>query len=132
MGEQQNRSLVEQGYQCFKTGDMEGLLSLFSADIEWELPAIDGIPFSGHRKGRDQVASFFTMVVEAQESLEFDPREYVCEGEQVVAIGHYRWKVRSTGKVFESNFVHLFTIRENLVVRFREFLDSAALAAAHS
>lgn len=34
MGEQQNRSLVEQGYQCFKTGDMEGLLSLFSADIE--------------------------------------------------------------------------------------------------
>ncbi len=72
------------------------------------------------------------MVVEAQESLEFDPREYVCEGEQVVAIGHYRWKVRSTGKVFESNFVHIFTIRENLVVRFREFLDSAALAAAHS
>ena len=131
MGEQQNRSLVQQGYQCFKTGDLEGLLSLFSAEIEWELPAIDGLSFSGHRKGRDQVADFFRSVAEAQESLEFDPREYVCEGEQVVAIGHYRWKVRSTGKIFESNFVHIFTIRENLVVGFREFLDSAALAAAH-
>ncbi len=71
------------------------------------------------------------MVGEAQESLEFDPREYVCEGDQVVAIGSYRFRVRSTGKTFETNFVHVFTIRENLVVGFREFMDSAAVVAAY-
>ncbi len=131
MAEKENRVLVQQGYQCFKTGDMEGLLSLFSAQIDWELPEVEGLPFSGHRKGRDEVADFFRLVREAQESLEFDPKEYVCEGNQVVAIGYYRWRVRSTGKTFESNFVHVFTIKENLVVGFREFLDSAALAAAH-
>ncbi len=51
MGEQENRNLVQQGYQYFKTGDMEGLLSLFAPQIEWELPEMDGVPFSWSSQG---------------------------------------------------------------------------------
>ena len=66
----------------------------------------------------------------AQEPRQFEPKEFVAQGDKVVALGHYAWHVRSTGREWESDFAHVFTVEDGKVRRFQEYTDSAALAEA--
>ena len=66
--EQENKQTVKQAYESFKSGDIHSLLSLLSDDVEWELPSIDNVPFSGKRRGREQVGEFFKALA--------DPKRY--------------------------------------------------------
>ncbi|MFD2270151.1 nuclear transport factor 2 family protein [Undibacterium arcticum] len=59
MNAQENKQLVMQGYQMFQSGDIKGLLTLLSDDIEWMGPDSETIPFAGDYHGRDQVAQYF-------------------------------------------------------------------------
>lgn len=49
----------------------------------------------------------------------------------MVVLGHYVWTVKSTGAQFESDWTHIFTVREGKVVNFREFFDSHIAEAAY-
>jgi len=131
MSEQENTALVQQAYANFKNADIDGLLSLFSDDITWELPEMAGVPFGGKREGLGAVMEFFAQIGMSQEPLRFEPTTFVAEGNTVVALGSYDWRVRATGRDFSSNFAHVFTISEGKVVAFQEFMDTAACIAAY-
>jgi ketosteroid isomerase-like protein len=76
------------------------------------------------------VAEFFQQVAASEEFQQFEPREFVAQGEKVVAIGHYRAITKPTGKSFESDFAMVFTMRDGKVAKFQEFTDSAGINAA--
>ena len=128
---QDNLQLVQQAYGYFKTGNLPALLGQMDPNIEWQLPKIPNARISGTRHGRGQVQEFFGTLATDQETISFEPREFVAQGDTVVAIGHCEWRVKETGKAFESDFVHVFTVRNGAVVRFRELLDSQAAALAY-
>jgi ketosteroid isomerase-like protein len=128
---EQNKSLVNQAYSNFKTGDIEALLNLFAEDITWTLPEMAGVPFAGARTGRASVAEFFASVGGTQESLRFEPRELIGEGDRVIALGSYSWRVKATDREFTSDFAHAWTIRDGKATDFREYMDTAACIAAH-
>ena len=132
MSEQENVKIVQQAYQNFKSGDIQSLLGLISDDVSWQLPEIENVPFSGKRQGREAVGQFFSQVNEGQEVLSFEPREFVAQGDKVVALGSYRWRTRSTGREFASEWAHVFTIRDGKVAGFHEYMDSAAAARAYA
>ena len=48
----------------------------------------------------------------------------------MVVLGDYAWTVKATGKSFRANFAHVATLRDGKIVRFREYTDTAAGAAA--
>lgn len=102
-----------------------------SDDATWQLPEIRGVALAGERTGRDGVKDFFETVARDQEVLEFDPREFVAQGDKVVSLGHYKWRVKETGREFASDFVHVFTIRSGKIVAFREHFDTAVVVAAY-
>ena len=131
MSEQENTAIVQQGYNNFKTGNIGALLDQLSDDITWQLPEMKGVPLGGIRTGRDGVADFFATVARDQEVIEFEPQEFIAQNEKVVSLGHYKWRVKETGREFESDFVHIFTIRDGKMVGFREHFDSAVVAAAY-
>ena len=131
MSEQENTKLVQQVYDNFKSGDIEALFKLLSDDIEWQLPEIENVPFAGRWRGHEQMGQFFDSLVDSQEVQHFDPREFITKGDKVVALGHYSWRVKSTGREFGGDFAHVFTVRGGKVVRFHEYMDTAAAAAAH-
>lgn len=131
MIEKDNTELVKQAYERFRSGDIRGLLDLCADDIEWELDRHEGVPFSGRRRGKDQVAQFFSTLDESQHPLSFEPREYIAQGDKVVALGHAAWSVKCTDRVFESDWAEIFTIRDGKIARFREFADTAAGVAAY-
>jgi hypothetical protein len=124
----QNTAIVQQAYTNFKTGDIPGLLDLLSDEVTWELPEIEGVAITGKRDG---VKEFFATLARDQEVVEFEPREFVAQGDRVVSLGDYKWRVKDTDREFASDFAHVFTIRDGKVTGFREYFDSAAVAAAY-
>jgi uncharacterized protein len=107
------------------------LLNLFADDIDWELDQTDNVPFSGARHAKDQVAQFFRQLGENQNPLQFAPREFIAQGDKVIALGHYAWSVKTTDRVYESDWAEVFTIRDGKIAGFREFANTAAGAAAY-
>jgi uncharacterized protein len=131
MNKQENVKLVKQIYENFKQGDIKALLHLLSENIEWQLPEIENVPFAGKRRGHEQMGQFFASLAGTQEVQHFDPREFIAQGDKVVALGHYAWRVKSTGREFGGDFAHVFTVNDGKVIRFHEYMDTAAAAAAH-
>src|ERR671928_1191573 len=112
MSEQENIALVKRAYDNFKAGNIADILDSVTDDVDWQLPQMQGIGFSGARKGREAVAEFFAGVGGTQETLNFEPREFVAQGDKVVALGNYRWRVRSNGREYGSEWAHVFTFRD--------------------
>ncbi len=131
MAEQENIAVAQQGYNNFQTGNIVALVDQVTDDIVWQLPEVEGVALSGTRTGRDGVTEFFATVARDQDVIEFEPREFVAQNDKVVALGHYRWRVRKTGRDFASDFVHVFTIRDGKIAAFREHFDTAVAAAAY-
>ena len=132
MSEQENLKLVQQFYAAFKTGSINGVLSTLADDVGWFTPGPkDIIPFVGQRQGHEQVAQAIAKFAEMQDAEQFEVQEFVAQGDKVVALGHYRWRIKSTGRSYESDFVHVFTISDGKVSHFQEYLDTQAWAAAY-
>ena len=129
--EQENTKLVQQIYEHFKRGDIKALLNLLSVNIEWQLPEIENVPFAGKRRGHEEMGQFFESLVDTQEVQHFDPREFIARGDKVLALGHYAFRVKSNGREFGGDFAHVFTVLDGKVVKFHEYMDTAAAAAAH-
>lgn len=132
MSEAQNTRVVQDAYAAFGRGDIPTLLGYLTDDIHWRpvIGTAKHVPFSGERKGKAGVGEFFKQVAESEDFQQFEPREFVAQGDTVVAIGHYRAVTKATGKTFESDFVMVFTLRGGKVATFREFTDSAGINAA--
>jgi len=128
---EQNKQLVIQAYDSFKSADIEALLGLLSDEVEWQLPDTENVPFAGKRSGREAVGQFFQSLAESQDALQFEPQELIAEGDKVVSLGQYRWRVKATGREYGGDWVHVFTIRDGKIAGFQEYMDTAAAAAAY-
>jgi uncharacterized protein len=132
MSEQQNTAVVKQAYAAFGRGDIPALLALVDENVDWH-PVIgtdSHVPTSGRRRGRSEVARFFETVGKSISFAVFDPREFVAQGDKVVALGHYTATAIPTGGTFDSDWVMTFTLKNGKIVKFSEFSDSAQLNRA--
>ncbi|HEY0845859.1 MAG TPA: nuclear transport factor 2 family protein [Noviherbaspirillum sp.] len=131
MDSQQNKQLVMQGYQRFQNKDIPGLLDLFADDIEWIGARTEELPFAGEYHGKNEVGQYFSQLDQAQEALQFEPKDCIAEGDRVVVTGQSRWTVRSTGQTYDNPWVHVFTLRDGKVARFEQYNDTAAALKAY-
>jgi ketosteroid isomerase-like protein len=131
MNEQENTRIVRRSYELFKSGDIQALLDLFSEDIDFQLPEIENVPFSGRHKGREATARFFKLVSGSQDVLEFNPQEFISQGDKVVVLGNSSWRVKASGREYGSEWAHVVTVRDGKIVASKEYLDTAASSAAY-
>ena len=132
MSEQDSVAVVRRAYENFKGGDIGGILDSLTDDVDWRLPEMAHVPFAGGRSGRERVGGFFAELADSQESLSFEPREFVAQGDKVVALGSYRWRVKKNGREYGGDFAHAFTVRDGKIAGFHEYMDSAAADAAYA
>jgi ketosteroid isomerase-like protein len=114
MSEQANTQLVKQAYQLFKAGNIPSFLNLLAEDVLWFMPAIANVPFARTWRGRHEVEQFFKLLSEMQDVVEFEPEEFIAQGDKVVVLGHFTMHVKAT------------------VSCMREFVDTLAVSRAHS
>lgn len=131
MDPQENTKLVQQGYHHFKSGNIPALLDMLSDNVEWVFPELKGVAVTGTRRGRKEVADFYAKLAETQETLSFEPREFVAQGDKVVVLGHYSFRVKATGRQFESDWAEVFTIKNGKIARFQEYANTAAAMVAY-
>jgi ketosteroid isomerase-like protein len=128
MSEQANVRVVQEAYAAFNRGDVPAILSSLSETVEWIAPGVE--PVAGTYRGRDGAAQFFQKVKETVEFSAFEPREYVAQGDRVIALGNYKARAHTTGKSYDCDWVMSFTFRGGKVTKFQEFTDTAAIAEA--
>jgi ketosteroid isomerase-like protein len=71
------------------------------------------------------------MLDQSQDVIEFEPQDFIAEGDKVVATGISRWHVKSTGLTYDNPWTHVFTIRYGKVSRLRQYNNTAAAEAAY-
>ena len=130
MSEQENVQAVQQMYTAFGRSDISALLNGLADDVNWQVAGPADIPVCGTRSGREEVAQFFTALGATLETQQFEPQEFIAQGDKVVVLGHERHRVKSTGRTYEGDWVQVFTLRDGKVVRYREYVDTSALVAA--
>lgn len=125
------RETVERMYAAFGKGDLPGVFAALSPDVVWRfIGQPSQVPYGGDFKGVAGVQTFFEKLGGAVEILKFEPGEFIESGDKVVVLGHERGKGRATGKIYETDWVHVYHVKDGKVVRFHEFMDSGAIAAA--
>lgn len=123
------REIVEHTYAAFARGDVPAMLEFVAEPVDWECVITPDVPYGGRRTSRREVGAFFAQVAEADDIEVFEPREFFEAGDTVTVLGYERTRVRPTGKLFESEWAHIFTVRGGRIVRWRGFFNTAARQA---
>ena len=130
MSTQSNIDLVRDAYGAFGSGDLPRLLGLLTPDVVWEFPASQAIPWAGTFTGVADVPRFFASLMEHSQPEAFEPLHFVASDDRVVALGRERFLVKSTGRTWACEWAHAFVVRDGKIAAFREYTDTAAVAAA--
>ena len=127
MSEQQNVALVQQAYAAFGRGDLDGLIALLDPQVSWLTPGPPDLPTAGMRRGADAVRDFFGILLDTFEITNFEPADFLAQGDKVVVLGTSLERVKATGRAVEFRWVHVFTIRSGRIVAFEEPADVSGL-----
>jgi ketosteroid isomerase-like protein len=130
MNEQSNIALLKQAYDAYSKGDIQRVMGIFAQDIEFDLPEVEGVPFSGKRRGIAQVGEFFRLMDESLEAREFTPDQFIAQGDQVIVLGHCTFAVKATGTEYSDDWCHVFSVTGGKVTKFKEYSDTHKAAQA--
>jgi ketosteroid isomerase-like protein len=119
------KAIVAELYERFTVGDMAGVSTLLSPDVDWDEG--DGHPYGRHRGFAAVSANVFSrlgaewegMATRIEQMLE-DPSG------RVVVLGRDTAVNKATGKKVDSRVAHVYTVRAGQIVSFLQFCDTAA------
>jgi len=123
-------STIQNAYAAFGRGDIPALLQLLTPDVRWQFIGDSKAPYTGTVQGHGQVAEWFGAVASVDGIQAFEPREFLVGPDHVTVIGWERTQALPQGRVFESEWVHVWQLKNGLVSRFLGTLDTEASAAA--
>jgi ketosteroid isomerase-like protein len=124
--------VIQQAYAAFGRGDIATIIGMLTDDVDWWLQGSAAVPYAGRYKGKQQVQAWFGTLAESDEIQKFEPREFLAGPNHVTVIGWEQARVLPNGKVFETDWVHVFTLKGDKVSRWIGTGDSAARVAASS
>jgi uncharacterized protein len=123
-----SKDVVLGAWAAFASGDVDRIGALFAPDAEWLAPpgnAAARVVGTHHLVGRERIARF--IAVEFREvfgpRVRFEVSRVVAEGEVVVVEARNR-AVLPGGRDYDVDYCFLFTVRDGLVHRVREHLDT--------
>lgn len=119
-----NIEIVRQVYNSFLNRDFNAILNVLSDDVEWGEPSNPYNPAGGTRHGHDGFLEWLQIGRDSEDILILEPRKYLTDLENVAVVGYTKCLVKSTHKTYETDFVHLFTLKNNKVIKFQEYFDT--------
>jgi uncharacterized protein len=115
-------------YNAFSRWDLEELVSDLAHDIEWSLP--DTLPWGGTRHGHDGVLAFVSVSNDHVEGRWADPDDFLDAGDRLIVQGRMRGRAKTSGRGYEVDFVHIWTMTDGVASRMRAYFDTAPIMAA--
>ena len=126
-----NADILRRGYAAFTAGDLPEVLALFHENIEWIEPA--GHIYAGTFTGADAIVQNVFMPLGSEwDSYLAEPDTFICEGDQVAALGWLSGTYKATGIAFRARFAHWWTMSDGRATRFEAIEDTVKIAEAVS
>jgi uncharacterized protein len=129
--------IVQTMYAAFGRGDIAGILSHLTEDVDWSLnvdpaaPGAKAVPDFRPFRGRADVQTFFQLIGADLEFHGFEPQAFFIGENEVAARVRMDMTIRKTGRRLKLESMHVFTFDATGKIRkFREYLDTLAVAAA--
>ena len=120
-----NADVVKGLYDAFARGDVPAVLGLFDPQIEWKeaegFVYADRNPYIGPQAVAEGV---FQRIVSDVEQFAVVPESLIDAGDTVVVEGRYKGWMKATGTPIDSQFAHVWRLREGRIVRFQQYTDT--------
>lgn len=116
-----NEELIKKFYHAFKNKDKETYLALCDENIEWQLS--EDMPNGGKFVGKNAVfKEYFPKMLSNFKEFHAIPEHISDMKDHVMVTGKYQG-ISKKGKTFETLFSHVYHIKDNKIVQFRQFTD---------
>ena len=127
---QKNVELVQKVYAAFAERDIRSILAVLSKEVVWKEPDNPFNPAAGTRYGHSGFLEWATIGNQSEDILTLEPRQFLAQGDTVAVIGFMKCLAKPTGKTYESDFVHIITLKDHKIMYFQEFFDTYIAAEA--
>ncbi|MFI9170198.1 nuclear transport factor 2 family protein [Streptomyces lincolnensis] len=111
-----------------KTGEAA---ALFADSVSFSIPHPPGIPWIPEVDSAEGMRTFFDLLRTHVQSKEFDLRQVIADGDDVVLIGRLVSEVRKTGRDIDTAFALHATVEGGRITRYHLYEDSYAVAQAY-
>ncbi|WP_394746873.1 NAD(P)H-dependent oxidoreductase [Spongiimicrobium salis] len=129
-----NTEVVRAYFDAFQQGDLDGVLNVFHPDcyivsVKEEERLKEQL--HGIYRSRKEARQFLNNIVSLFETKEFIVETIVeASNNLVIAKGSFSHLVKSSGKLFNSHWVQLCVVEDEMIKEYRFYEDSAALVEA--
>jgi ketosteroid isomerase-like protein len=131
MSEQENVRLIQAFFDAFSRGDITAVLGFCAEDFALQHPMPEGSwPGAGNLQGKRSFAEFIEGMVGVLDFEVLELREFIAQGEKVVVNLFEHVRSKATGRAFDNDYIHIFTVREGKIRASRTFEDTAPILAA--
>ena len=119
--------IIKQAYSYLNEKDIPRYFSLMSPNVE--LYQTEELPWGGHYRGLDESKVFLSKIFPLIDSS-VEISNYIQAGNKTVAIGKTSGVAKQTGKKFSCNLAHVWTVKEQKIVRLEVYIDTDVMKAA--
>lgn len=123
--------VVQSMYNAFGRGDIPAVLAALDPRVEWweaeNFIYDNGNPYIGP----DAVLSgVFVRIANEWDDFAVAPKEILDAGDTVIGHGYYSGLYKETGARVRAQFAHFFTFRDEKIVKFQQYTDTAQFKQA--
>lgn len=118
-----NSDIIKNIYDLFAKGEVPAILELFDKDVIWT--DMEGFPTGGTYVGAGAILNGVFMRLGTEwNNFQAVPDEFLESADRVVVLGHYQGTYKTTGRGMSVPFAHVWTLREDKVVKFVQYTDT--------
>ncbi|MEK0098704.1 nuclear transport factor 2 family protein [Streptomyces sp. A475] len=122
---------VQRLFPLLAEGKCAEAAALFADSVSFSIPHPPGIPWAPEVDSAEGMRRFFELLQMHVEAKEFDLRQVIAEGDDVVLIGRMVSEVKKTGRDIDTAFALHTTVRDGRITRYHLYEDSYAVAQAY-
>jgi uncharacterized protein len=122
---------VQRLFPLLAEGKTAEAAALFADSVSFSIPHPPGIPWVPEVDSAEGMRTFFDLLRTHVQPKEFDLRQIITEGDDVVLIGRMVSDVKKTGRDIDTAFALHITVRDGRITRYHLYEDTYAVAKAY-
>lgn len=122
---QGNRQRIADFCKIFYSLDLENAMAFYADDVDYvsHVP-VDILPHLGQRRGKAEIRDTFARVYSRYSSMRYEIQVMVAEEDRVALISRVFFQKALRDRIVQMDIANFYTLRDGLIVKQREFLDS--------
>ncbi len=119
-----NLEIIKSTYQGRNSQENEmHLQKHLSKNVIWI--EAEGFPYAGTYIGYEQISKHvFARLKSEWDYYKFIPDNYLSDQNKIIAYGTYYGLYKKTNRSFEARVAHLWTLKNQKIIRLEQFVDS--------